>query len=61
MIRTLKRGNGQRPSGMEEDFIGNEGLHRTVALEEEEEEEEEETMKKKRRNRFWENVQLSLR
>jgi len=36
---------------MEEDFIGNEGSQRTVALGEEE---EGEMMKKKRRNRFWE-------
>jgi hypothetical protein len=32
-----KKDNGQRPSGMEEDFIGNEGPQRTLALEEEEE------------------------
>jgi hypothetical protein len=42
---------------MEEDFIGNEGSQRTVALEKE----EEGGMMKERRNRFWENVHLLLR
>jgi len=54
----IKKGSGQRSSGMEEDFTGNEGSQRTVALEKEE---EGEMMMEKRRNRFWENVQLLLR
>jgi hypothetical protein len=41
-----KAGSGQRPSGIEEDKIGNQGLQWTAPLEEEEQEEEKEKEKK---------------
>jgi hypothetical protein len=40
-------GNCHRPSGIEEDCIGNQGSKRTVVFEEEEKEEEEEEEKEK--------------